>query len=260
MATDDTTKQDDDGNRWLRFLIAVVLAVVVVALLLGPAEQLLRGLVEWIEQLGAVGGAVFVVVYVLATVLFLPGLVLTVAAGFLFGLVWGTVAVSLASTLGAAAAFFIGRYLARDAVKKRVESAPRFHALYRAIEREGFRVVLLTRLVPLVPFNLLNYAYGLTDVSWRRYVLASWIGMLPGTVVYVYLGATAGTLARAFTADSPPDAASWGLWGLGLAAVAALVWLVTKRAKAELDDILEEPTDEPSDSPPGFDGSVHGGD
>lgn len=242
-----TDEENDSGSRWLQIAVGVGLVGAIVALVVGPTEQWLRGLIGWVEGLGAMGGVKFAVIYVAATILFLPGLILTVAAGFLFGWFWGTVAVSAASTIGALGAFFIGRYLARDVIRKKVADHPKFYAVYRAIEREGFKVVLLTRLVPLFPFNLLNYAYGLTDVSWRKYLLASWLGMIPGTVAYVYVGATAGSLARAFAADSPPEAATYGLWGLGIVAVIGVVWIMTQRARAELEQILDETEDQSAD-------------
>lgn len=243
----DSSRQSSDSDEpgrhvgtWIRIAVGVGLIAAIAVVVAGPTEEWLRRIVDWIEGLGVGGAAVFGVVYIGATVLFVPGLILTVAAGFVFGWLWGVVLISISSTLGALAAFFVGRYLARDAVRRRVEKRPKFQALYRAIEREGFKVVLLTRLVPVFPFNLLNYAYGLTDVSWKQYVLASWMGMLPGTIAYVYVGATAGNLTRALAADGPPETATWVLWGLGLGAVIGVVWLLTRRARAELNRMIED--------------------
>lgn len=234
--TDDAPQE----KKWPRIAAAIVLAIGVIAVIAGPTEEWLRRLFEWIEGVGFAGGVVFVGVYIAATVFFVPGLILTVGAGFLFGLLWGTVVVSIASTTGALAAFLVGRHIARNPVRRRVMTRPKFNAIYRAIKKEGFKVVLLTRLVPLFPFNLLNYAYGLTDVDWKRYTLASWIGMLPGTIAYVYVGATAQNLTRALTADSPPSTATYALWGLGLAATFGVVWLMTRTARRELDALLED--------------------
>src|ERR1700716_412210 len=127
--------------------------------------------------------------------LVLPGSIITLAAGSLFGVVVGTAVVSLASVTGASLAFWLGRTLARGLVEKRLGRTRRFRALDRAVAVGGFKIVLLTRLSPLFPFSLLNYAFGLTKVRFRDYVLASWIGMLPGTVMYVYLGSTVTELA-----------------------------------------------------------------
>src|SRR5262249_14167349 len=140
------------------------------------------------------GPVVFAAVYALSC-LVLPGSLITLAAGSLFGVLVGTVVVSLASVTGACLAFWLGRTLARDLAEKRLAGNPRFHALDQAVAVGGFKIVLLTRLSPLFPFTLLNYAFGLTMVRFRDYVLASWIGMLPGTVMYVYLGSTVKELA-----------------------------------------------------------------
>jgi uncharacterized membrane protein YdjX (TVP38/TMEM64 family) len=229
------------GQKWLKGIVAALLAAAIVAVTVGPTEVWLQQIIAWIQGLGVWGGVVFALIYIAGTVLFVPGSVLTVGAGFLFGLVWGTVIVSAASTLGALAALLVGRYLARDAVRERVEDHPRFHALYRAIEKDDFKVVLLTRLVPIFPFNFLNYAFGLTEVSWRKYTLASWLGMLPGTVVYVYAGAAASSVVQAVAVDEAPGATTYLLWGLGAVAVVVGGWLLTRRARSELDEILDEP-------------------
>ncbi|MFU8807154.1 MAG: FAD-dependent oxidoreductase, partial [Bradymonadaceae bacterium] len=134
----------------------------------------------------------------------------------------------------------LGRYIARDVIQEKVEDYPRFNAIYRAVGKDAFKVILLMRLVPLVPFNVLNYAFGLTDASWRKYVTASWLGMIPGTIAYVYIGAVAGTLTQALAADGPPQWMNIGLYALGAAGVLGISWLVTKRARAELDKIVVE--------------------
>ncbi len=234
---------------WLRGIILTLLAAAIVAVIVGPTEEWLEAVIQWVEGMGAAGGVVFGLIYIAATVLFIPGSVLTVGAGFVFGLLWGTVIVSVSSTLGALAALIVGRYLARDAVRDKVEDYPRFHALYRAIEKDDFKVVLLTRLVPIFPFNFLNYAFGLTDVSWRRYTLASWLGMLPATVAYVYAGAAASSLVQAVAVDEAPGAATYVLWGLGALAVVAGVWLLTRRAKSELDELIDDDESDSADGP-----------
>ena len=247
----ERSQPDTTNGPWFKIAAAIVLGAGIIAVIAGPTEQWLRQLFEWIEALGFVGGLIFVVVYVMATILFVPGLILTVGAGFLFGLLWGTVVVSIASTIGALAAFILGRHIARDSIRHRVRNLPRFDAVYRAIGKEDFKIVFLTRLVPIFPFNLLNYAYGLTDVDWKRYTLASWIGMLPGTVAHVYVGAAAQNLTRALSADSPPSSATYLLWGLGLAASFGVVWLITQTARRELNAALDEssPVDEVNQSP-----------
>src|ERR687883_71015 len=143
----------------------------------------------------AVAGLVVLAAAYALACLVVPGSLMTLAAGSLFGVVVGTAVVSLASVTGASLAFWLGRTLARDLVEKRLAGNPRFRALDQAVAAGGFKIVLLTRLSPLFPFTLLNYAFGLTRVRFRDYVLASWVGMLPGTVMYVYLGSTVKELA-----------------------------------------------------------------
>jgi uncharacterized membrane protein YdjX (TVP38/TMEM64 family) len=178
--------------------------------------------------------AFFVLLYVLATVLFLPGFILTLGAGVMFGVLKGSAIVSVAATLGATAAFLVGRHLARDWVASRIAGRPRFQAVDQAVAREGWKIVGLVRLSPLFPFNLLNYAFGLTSVSLRDYFWASWVGMLPGTVMYVYIGSLAGDLALIGAEERSRSAAEWALYLVGLAATIAVTFYVTRLARAAL--------------------------
>lgn len=211
------------------------------------AQALLVRSLDWIEGLGAWGPLIFIVIYICACVLFLPGSVLTLGAGVLFGLFAGTVIVSIASTLGATAAFIVGRYLARAWVAKKIEGNQRFRAIDDAVAREGWKIVGLTRLSPAFPFNLLNYAYGLTKVSLRDYFFASWIGMLPGTVMYVYIGSLIGDLARLGAGGRTRTDVEWALYGVGLVATVAVTVYVTRIARAALNSkTAAPPADEPA--------------
>ncbi len=198
------------------------------------AQELLRSALAWIQGLGAWGPAIFILLYVLATVGFLPGSILTLGAGGIFGMAKGFVAVSCAATLGATAAFLIGRYLARDWVSRRITGSARFEAIDEAVGREGWKIVGLTRLSPVFPFNLLNYAFGVTRVSLRDYVLASWIGMMPGTLLYVYLGSLAGDLATLGAGQRARTPAEWTLYIVGLLATVAVAVTVTRLARGAL--------------------------
>lgn len=197
-------------------------------------QELLRGLLEWISSLGAWGALIFVFTYILATILFLPGLLLTLGAGFLFGVVKGTAIVSVASTLGAGSAFLIGRYLARDWVAGKIEGNTQFRQMDEAVGREGWRIVGLVRLSPVFPFNLLNYAFGLTKVPFKEYFLASWIGMLPATTLYVYLGSLAGDLATLGSGAPTRTTAEWALYAVGLIATLLVTVSVTRIARNAL--------------------------
>lgn len=181
-----------------------------------------------IASLGPWGPVLFVVAYVLSTVLFIPGSVLTLGAGAVFGVVWGSVYVSIGANLGAAAAFLVGRYFARAWVAKKIAGNATFAAIDGAVATEGWKIVVLTRLSPVFPFTLLNYAFGLTQVRFRDYVLASWIGMVPGTVMYVYIG----SLAQAGARERSP--AEWALYGVGLVATILVTVLITRVARRAL--------------------------
>ncbi|MBI3296644.1 MAG: TVP38/TMEM64 family protein [Elusimicrobia bacterium] len=195
-------------------------------------RELLSSALVWVGASGVVGQAAFVALYVLACVAFLPGSVLTLGAGAIFGLWRGFFLVSLASTLGACAAMLVGRFLLRDWVARRLAAFPAFEAVRGAVAAEGWKVVALTRLSPVLPFSLLNYAYGLTDVGLKEYALASWLGMMPGTLLFVYLGAAAGEVARSGRQGRSP--AEWAFFAAGLGATALAAWLVGKKAKAAL--------------------------
>jgi uncharacterized membrane protein YdjX (TVP38/TMEM64 family) len=163
-------------------------------------------------------------------VAFVPGSVLTLAAGAIFGLAQGTVYVFVAAVLGSAAAFLAARHLARDAVERRIARNPRFGAIDRAVAAEGRKIVFLLRLSPVFPFTLLNYVLGLTRVRFADYLVAS-LGMIPGTLLYVYYGKLAGDVATlAAGAPAPRGVGYWTVLALGLAATVAVTTVVTRAA------------------------------
>jgi uncharacterized membrane protein YdjX (TVP38/TMEM64 family) len=234
MTGETVPAKSQTRGRWRKLAVVatVVVAVLVAARYFNVQGLLIRAL-GWIEAQGAVGAGVFVVIYVLACVLFIPGSVLTLGAGAVYGLVRGSVLVSVASTLGATAAFLVGRYFAREWVARKIADNEKFRAIDEGVAREGWKIVGLTRLSPVFPFNLLNYAYGLTKVTLRDYLLASWIGMMPGTVLYVYLGSLAGNLAT-LGSGGQRTPAQWVLYGVGLVATLAVTVYITRIAKAAL--------------------------
>ena len=216
-------------NTGKKILLALVALALIAALFTFDVRALLREALAGLESLGAWGPVIFVLLYIVAAVLFVPGSALTLGAGALFGVGLGSVLVSVGATLGATAAFLVGRYLARDWVAKKIAGNAAFAAIDRAVASEGWKIVGLTRLSPAFPFTLLNYAFGLTRVSLRDYVLASWIGMMPGTVMYVYLG----SLARA-AGERHRTPAEWALYGVGLVATIVVTVFVTRLARAAL--------------------------
>jgi uncharacterized membrane protein YdjX (TVP38/TMEM64 family) len=220
------------GYLKLGAIIAIVAAVAVAVRML-PLAVWLEAFNQRVVGLGLFGMVLFALIYAAATVLMVPGSLLTLAAGASFGLVPGFVAVLFGATLGAAGAFLVSRHLARKRVERWIQRKASFVAVDGAVAREGWKIVFLTRLSPVFPFNFQNYAYGLTSVSFWHYVLASWIGMIPGTFLYVYLG----TLGRSgLDAASGNAAGSYrlALQALGLLATLGVTILITRTAKRAL--------------------------
>ncbi len=220
-------------------LTLTVLAAVIAAVTLLPTGEWLRAATGWVESLGLWAPVAFIAIYAIAVIFFVPGSVLTAASGTIFGVVWGSVYVSIASVLGATLAFLIGRFIARSWVEKRIEGNQTFSAIDSAVADEGWKIVGLTRLSPIFPFTLLNYAYGVTRVKFTHYLLASWIGMLPGTVLYVYIG----SLGKAASEAGSKTTTEWVAYGVGLAATLAVTVFVTKIAKRALNAKIGDTTE-----------------
>ena len=219
------------------------LGLVLVGLLVAVGRYFGAELPEFtrrIQELGAVGILLFIVGYVLATVAFVPGSLLTLAAGAVYGIGRGTAIVLVAATIGASLAFLIARYVARSAVEARLKGHEKFSAVDRAVGRQGFRIVLLLRLSPVFPFNALNYALGLTRVRFRDYLLAS-IGMLPGTLLYVYYGKAAGSVAEIAAGMEMMDRSIWHYVALGVGLVATIVVtaVITRSARRALREVAD---------------------
>jgi uncharacterized membrane protein YdjX (TVP38/TMEM64 family) len=198
-------------------------------------------LLEWVQGAGLPGALLCGLAYIPAAVLFVPASVLTLGAGFVFGVARGTVIVSLGSTAGAAAAFIVARTVGHDWVAGRIARYPALDAIGRAVESEAFKVVLLTRLSPLFPFNLLNYAFGLSSVPFKTYVLASWIGMLPGTLMYIYLGSAAQSVAALLSGELRRTPGQQAMFVAGLVATVAVTTIVTRAARRVLSGIVTAP-------------------
>src|SRR5438094_9352931 len=213
-------------------LIAIIIALFLAMKFL-PVQQWLRSFNDWVGQMGTVGILIFIVVYAVATVLLAPGAILTIGAGFAFGLWKGFLAVSAGATLGASLAFLVARFIARDKIETIAQRNEKFRKLDSAIGQEGARLIFLLRLSPVIPFNLSNYFYGLTAVKFWPYVLASWIGMMPGTFLYVYIG-TAGKAAVATAGGGATLKHGWQyrtFLCIGLAATIIVTIWVTKIAR-----------------------------
>ncbi len=230
--------QQPTPNRpaWIRWLAALsVVALGIWAFRNFQIQSLLQEALGKVADLGIWAPLVFVVIYVAATVLLIPGSVLTLGAGAVFGLGWGLLWVTLGANLGAQASFLTGRYLARDWVTRKIAGNAAFRALDQAVAEEGWKIVGLTRLSPAFPFTLLNYAFGLTRVSLRHYALATFFGMMPGTVLYVYLGA----IAKAGIKSEGRTPGQWAMLIVGLLATVAVTAFVTRLARKALATKVE---------------------
>ncbi|MDQ3069258.1 MAG: TVP38/TMEM64 family protein [Acidobacteriota bacterium] len=226
-----------------RLLIVIVLvAAMATAIWLLPVAQWTIALAERARAAGALGIVLFFAAYIVSTVAALPGAILTLAAGFAFGPVWGLAVASPASVLGATCAFLLGRTVLRGWAERTVANSPRARAIDRAVEREGLKLVLLLRLSPLFPFNVLNYALSLTRISLGRYVAGSAIGMLPGTALYVYLGSLAPAAAELSSAGSGGGTSRLAIYAAGLIATLAVVIVATRAARRALREELEGET------------------
>jgi len=202
-------------------------------------QALLQAALVWIEQHGTIAPLLFIGLYIISTVAFWPGSLLTLGAGLVFGVAWGAVYVFVGATIGSILAFLVGRYVARNWIAQKVAQNERFQKIDIAVQKNGLKIVFLTRLSPLFPFNLLNYAYGLTAVRLRDYAIAS-IGMIPGTVMYVYLGSLAGSLANLGTVITDPQAAIAQQvlrWIGGIATISVTLY-ITQIARQALDRTL----------------------
>lgn len=242
MSTESSSEASSIGGRVVKIVGALVVLGLLVWLLrrFGPAIQpQVEAFLSWVDSLGVWAPVAFVLGYAIATVAFIPGSLLTMAGGALFGLWKGTALVFVGATLGASAAFLVARYVARGFVEGKLEGNEKFAVIDRAVGRNGLKIVFLLRLVPFFPFVWLNYGLGLTKVRFRDYVLAC-VGMLPGTFLYVYYGQAIGSLAALAEGDRPEQ--GWERYvflGLGLVAALVVTTLITRIARRALAEETE---------------------
>jgi uncharacterized membrane protein YdjX (TVP38/TMEM64 family) len=230
------------GNKARVLLGLALLTALGVTMWKAPTREWSLAFVQYVRNLGWVGFLLYAFAYIAGTVLIFPGTLLTVGSGFLYGPFWGTVLVSPASVADATIAFVLSRSFARNWVAAKVQKYPRFAAIDRAVGKHSFKTVLLLRLQPVnLPFAVLNYALGLTSVKLRDYILASWLGMLPATILYVYAGSVVRDLTTMFRGGFSA-VSSWQrllFWG-GLVATAGLVVFLTKLARRALEEEMND--------------------
>lgn len=218
-----------------------LLACLFVAGFFLPVLAWVKAFALWVQGAGWVGAAAFFLIYVLATVLALPALPMTLVAGIIYGPVLGTLLMSPSSVAGATAAFLLGRTVLRRSVTAKMAASPRLASLDAAVAKEGWRLVALLRLSPLIPFNLLNYALGTTGIALGPYVLASFIAMLPATFLFVSAGSALGSVAGLGAKVALPR---WMLF-LTLGATLAVTWRVGLLARKALAKSFDGPTGAP---------------
>lgn len=235
-----STAEKTSWGKWI--VVALVFIGLIVMSNILPVGQWLQEINAWLEDLGPIGVLIFIGLYMLATVLFMPGAIFTIAAGAAFGLGWGFLGASIGSTAGAGLAFLIGRYLARDRVKAALDGRPKFDAIDRAIGDKGWKIIFLLRLSPAIPFNLSNYFYGLTAVRFWPYMLASWVAMMPGTLLYVYIGTASRAAVEAAASGGTTEGSTMKtvLMVAGLVATVIVTIYVTKIARKALQEVEPE--------------------
>ena len=260
VETTSSTSLAEWANRYVRRIKWISIALIVISVLLImsklPLKEGADWFTEWIAGLGYWAPVLYLLVYIAATVLMIPAWILTIVAGSVFGLLQGTALVSVASTTGAALAFLIARYLSRARVARQFEQYPKFAAIDKAIGEGGWKIVAMLRLSPAVPFNLQNYLYGVTSIRFWPYVLTSWVAMLPGTFLYVYIGYTAAEVAsdaaRAGEGgqDLTQQIISWAFRIVGLLATMAVTIYITRLATLAVKEHMNRQKDIPMNSHP----------
>ncbi|XP_077218366.1 uncharacterized protein LOC143852701 [Tasmannia lanceolata] len=225
-------------------LLLLLLAAITTACITLPIEKILKDFLLWIQQsLGPWGPLVLAIGYIPLTVLAVPASILTLGGGYLFGLPIGFVADSIGATIGATAAFLLGRTIGRSYVISKLKDYPQFQAVAIAIQRSGFKIVLLLRFVPLLPFNMLNYLLSVTPVGIGEYMAASWLGMMPITFALVYVGTTLKDLSDVTHGWNEVSKTRWALIILGLLVSVVLMVCVTRVARNALNKALAENTE-----------------
>lgn len=226
----------------LKYLLgAALLAAIGVSLATLPMVRLSDELLHALKCLGPIGAAAFVLVYLLVCLLCLPTTPLSLAAGFLFGLIFGTFSAVAGLLAGAAAGCLTSRYLFRDWFQRRLAGHPQVVAIERALARSGFKVIVLLRLCPLFPFGVMNYVLGLLPVGMGRFLGASLLGRLPATLAYVYLGSAARDLGEILSGRVVAKGEEQAIFFFGLATLLIALAVLTRIARDALRESLGEP-------------------
>jgi uncharacterized membrane protein YdjX (TVP38/TMEM64 family) len=211
--------------------LALLCVTLIVAWFLLPVGKWAGSLQAWIDHFGPWGPLVFGLIYVVAVVLLVPGSALTLAAGFAYG-AWGAPLAVVAATIGASLAFLIARYMVREKVRSFMRGRRKLQAVEKAVNEDGWKIVGLVRLSPLVPFNMQNYFFGITDIPFAHYVAATFIGIIPGAVVNVYVGMIGGIMSDGAVGGP----LQWSFFAVGLVVSVVVAWMITRKAKEKLSE------------------------
>ena len=218
-----------------RLVIAVIFLALVYAVYALPIAGPVMAMADWAQAKPLAGALVYIACVVVATVLFVPGSGSMMIAGYLFGLGTGILASAVAISLGAQCAFLMGRLVARDWVVGKVSGNPRLEALESGLREEAFLIVVLTRLSLVIPFNILNYAYGITSVRAGVHLAATAAGMLIPVAMYVYLGTLARDIGEILSGSATPSTMGYWVAGAGVIVVAVLTWVMHRAASRALE-------------------------
>lgn len=220
---------------WTWIALGLGVLTIVCAWWFLPVSEWIHRFQQWITGLGPIGPLLFALAYILGAVFFAPETPLSIAGGLAFG-AWAIPLVLCSATLGASLAFLVARHIARHHVERLLQGRPKFEALHQALKEEGWKVVLLLRLSPVVPFNVQNYFFGVTNISFSHYTAATAVGIVPGTCLYVYIG----MVGEAATSGESMGMLRWAFLGLGLLATVLVTILISRTAKARLEKVGEK--------------------
>lgn len=204
-------------------------------------DRTLTSLLQWVDSLGTLGAIAFIAIYIIATIICVPGSIMALAGGALFGKLIGTILVFISGFLGACCAFSLGRYLLRDWVKRRLEKNSYLKAINKVVVAEGWKIACLLHLSPIIPFNILNYALGASQITYKNFIVATSVGILPGVILYVFLGSTIGDLTMAVMgkSDSANSTIQWLVSAIGVVATLALTIYLAKIARQQITKKLQ---------------------
>lgn len=226
------------NSKYIKIISIAAIAIVVILAIIfrEPLKDSLISLNQWINENKLLGSFLFVLIYTIAPIFFLPVNIFSVSAGWSFGIFYGVLLVSLAATLSCVVTFLMGRFIFRDWLEKKAEENKKIKAVKKAVNDKGWKIVALSRFSPILPFSILNYSYGASDIPFWQFTLASALAMIPGTCVYVYGGTLIKNLGDYGSSENGMSVPQMTLFGFGIVATIVLIIYLTKQAKEALSE------------------------